>query len=177
MVVDARFNAPREKDLKIISEEGSGVLRKHVLHKLVESELEAGDRENRAATALTEANNQFSLVGREKMDGRDCYVLNVKPLTKSKFLYDGKIWVDVDDFAVVQIRAHPARNPSFWIKRVEIEHRYQKVGPFWLPARNVSTSSIRLGGRALLTINYGSYEVEPKNALAVTESSPQGATQ
>ena len=34
-----------------------------------------------------------------------------------------------------------------------------KVGDFWLPARNRSISTIRLGGRAELTIDYNDYEI------------------
>jgi hypothetical protein len=176
MVVDARFKAPQSKELKVISEQGSELLRKRVLRKLVESELEASNQANRAATALTEANYQFSLAGREQMDGRDCFVLNITPRTKNKFLYDGKIWVDTEDFAVVHIRARPAKNPSFWIKRVDIEHEYERVGTFWLFRSDESTSSIRLGGHATLKIDYGSYVVTPKEAMVPYDNSIQGAT-
>jgi hypothetical protein len=169
--VDARFDAPNHKELKVVSEEGSELLRTHVLHKLVESELEANNSDNRAATALTEANYSFSLVGQEQIDGRNCYVLQVIPRIKSKFLYDGKIWVDSEDFAVARISARPAKNPSFWISRVNIEHRYTKVGEFWLPTTNQSTSATRLGGHAALTIEYGSYIVQPREETARNEAS------
>lgn len=164
MVVEVVFKAPQDKQMNIVNEDGSELLRNHVLHKLVESELEASDRATKASTALTDINYEFSLVGREEKDGRDCYVLNVKPHTKSKYLYEGKIWVDATEFAVVHIEARPAKNPSFWIKRTDIEHRYEKVGFFWLPASNRSTSATRFGGHAVLTINYGSYKVEPGEA-------------
>lgn len=172
MVVGVVFKAPKDKRLNIVSEEGSELLRNRVLHKLVESELEANDHATKASTALTEANYEFSLVRREEKDGRDCYMLNVKPRTKSKFLYEGKVWVDAAEFAVVHIQARPAKNPSFWIKRTDIEHRYEKVGFFWLPVSNQSTSSTRLGGRAVLTIDYGSYKIDPYD----TSTAQQRAT-
>ncbi len=164
MLVDVVFKAPHEKQMNIVSEDGSELLRKHVLRKLVESELEASDRATKASTALTDANYEFSLVGREENNGRDCYVLEVQPRTKSKFLYEGKIWVDAAEFAVVHIQARPAKNPSFWIKRTDIEHSYEKVGSFWLPVSNRSTSATRFGGHAVLTISYGSYKLEPSVA-------------
>jgi hypothetical protein len=177
MIVDARFDAPQNKELAIVSEEGSGLLRNRVLHQLVSSELEANNGDNRSNTALTDANYNFSLIGREQMDGHDCFVLDVKAKTKSKFLYNGKIWVDSKDFAVVHIRAQPAKNPSFWIKRVDIEHQYEKVGAFWLPKINQSTSSIRLGGRAALRIDYGSYDVRPKEEGSPNDNPIPGTTQ
>jgi hypothetical protein len=161
MTVEVTFKSPNGKELKIVSEEGSELLRTRVLRKLVESEQEANDRNNKAATALTEENYEFIPSGSEQKDGRKCYVLNVKPRTKSKFLYDGRIWVDTEDFAVVHIEARPAKNPSFWIKRVDIEHQYGKFGSFWLPVNNRSDSSTRLGGHAVLAIDYGAYKVEP----------------
>jgi hypothetical protein len=87
------------------------------------------------------------------------YVLSVEPRTKDKFLYRGRIWVDAEDFAVVRIKAEPAKNPSFWTRNTEIEHVYVKVSDFWLPAHNHSVSKIRLGGRADFTIEYKDYQV------------------
>ncbi len=176
MVVNVIFKAPKDKQLNIVSEEGSELLRTHVLRKLVESEVEANDRSAKASTALTDANYEFSLVGREVKDDRDCYILEVKPRTKSKFLYEGRVWVDAKEFAVVHIQARPAKNPSFWIKRTDIEHRYEKVGLFWLPVSNRSTSSTRFGGHAVLTIDYGSYKVEQEEpATAQQRATVSGA--
>jgi hypothetical protein len=84
-------------------------------------------------------------------------VFEVVPRGKSKYLYRGKIWIDVQDFAVKRIVAEPAKNPSFWVKQAKIEQQYKKVDQFWLPAKNHSASSVRLGGHADLTIVYGDY--------------------
>ena len=87
------------------------------------------------------------------------YVLKVEPRTKNKFLYRGRVWVDGEDFAVVRLEAEAAKNPSFWTKKSELEQLYMKVSDFWLPARNHTISSIRLGGRAELTIQYTNYQI------------------
>jgi hypothetical protein len=42
-----------------------------------------------------------------------------------------------------------------------------KVGDFWLPRSKRSTTTIRLGGHALFTIDYGDYQI-----TAVTPSRP-----
>ena len=175
MEVEVAFDAPK-KELKIVSEDGSEMLRNHVLHKLVESEMETNDRGTKASTALTEANYEFTLAGRELKDGRDCYVLDVTPKVKSKFVYEGKVWVDAAEFAVVHIQAHPAKNPSFWVKRADIEHQYQKVGSFWLPVSNRSTSSTRMGGHAVLAIDYGSYNLQPDGSIAPPQNALLGSS-
>ncbi|MEO6119505.1 MAG: hypothetical protein ABIP12_02355 [Terriglobales bacterium] len=81
------------------------------------------------------------------------------PKIKNKFLYRGKIWVDAGDFAVTRIAAEPAKNPSFWIKQTQIEQVYGKVDEFWMPMRNRSMTSVRLGGHADLTIDYQDYQM------------------
>ena len=87
------------------------------------------------------------------------YGLTVEPKTKSKFLFRGRIWVDANDFAVVRLEAEPAKNPSFSTKGSQIEQSYEKVDDFWLPQRNHRVSSIRIGGREELTIEYQSYNI------------------
>jgi hypothetical protein len=67
--------------------------------------------------------------------------------------------VDAADFAVARIAAAPAQNPSFWISRTAINHLYTRTDGFWLPAQNRSESKVRLGGTAVLTIDYGAYQV------------------
>ena len=145
------------KTFSIVSESGSKLLLDHVLHKLLTSEQEADA--TRSQTALTRDNYDFSLVGSAPKDGRTCYVLEVTPKRKNKYLYSGKIWVDAQDFAVTHVEAHPAVNPSFWISGTDIEHRYEKVGDFWLPLSNRSVTKVRIGGQAVLTINYGDYKL------------------
>ena len=97
-------------------------------------------------------------------------MLNLLPKTKNKYLYRGKIWVDAKDFAVVRIEGEPARNPSFWIKKTEVRHSYVKVNDFWLPAENHTESVIRLGGKAILSIEYKDYKITSAAPLRGSEN-------
>jgi hypothetical protein len=135
------------------------MLQTKVLLKLLESEREAARPENQRQTALTSANYTFTLLGSRPSPYGGCYRLGVEPRRENKFLYRGEICVNAADFAVETIDAEPARNPSFWIKRTRIEHRYQRIGLFWLPASNRSITSVRLGGTATLSILYSGYEL------------------
>ena len=157
MVVDVRFDAPAQKQFRIVREDGSGVLVNHVLKELLVNEKEAIDEQNRARTALTTDNYDFRLTGSEVINGRPQYVLEVAPRSKNKFLYRGKVWVDAADFAVSRISAEPAKNPSIWISHTAIEHEYGKFGDFWLPVRNTSITKVRVGGTARLSIEYLNY--------------------
>jgi len=49
---------------------------------------------------------------------------------------------------------------SCWISKTHIHHTYAKTGDFWLPEHDRSESRMRLGGTAVLTIDYGQYVVK-----------------
>jgi len=166
MDVSVTFDAATGKSFRIVSQSGSKLLCDRVLKKAVDSEAEAARDQN--ATALTPANYKFALAGTEIVDGRSAYILDVEPVKDSKFLYRGKVWVDAADFAVIRIKAEPARNPSFWILRPQITFTSAKTGEFWLPASNRSETRVRVGGTAVLTIDYGTYQIDdgPSQASA-----------
>jgi hypothetical protein len=165
MTVAVSYRSPETKEFSIQSETGSRSIIERVFHKLLQSEKEALTAENQTRVALNNDNYRFTLVGYENMPTGPCHILSVEPLTKSKFLYRGRIWVDAEDFAVVRIEAEPAKNPSFWTKETRIEQTYAKVGDFWLPHSNRSSSAIRLGGHADFTIDYQNYKITAGAAL------------
>lgn len=166
MVVDMIYTAPDKKDFKVVSHTGNGWVIHHVLMRLLETEQESMELENRASVALNSQNYSFTLLDSPATADGCSYVLSVEPKVPNKFLYRGRIWVDAKDFAVCRVEAEPAKNPSFWIIKTEIHHAYEKVGDFWLPERNESVSTLRLDGRATLTIKYENYQVQSANALA-----------
>lgn len=159
MVVHMTYHAPNSKQFSVVSSTGSKFIIDHIFNKLLESEQEAANDENRRRTMLSTENYDFTWSGYENTPAGSRYVLNLIPKTRNKFLYRGRVWVDAKDFAVVRIEGEPGKNPSLWIKRTDIEHSYVKVDDFWLPAENHTQSVIRLGGVATLSIEYRDYKV------------------
>jgi len=159
MDVEVNYDAATGKSFRIVSQSGSGFLCDKVLKRAVDSEKEAS--QDKGSTALTDANYRFQLAGNEIVAGRPAYILDVQPITASKFLYRGKIWVDAADFAVVKMETEPAKNPSFWISRTLIHSTSAETDGFWLPQQLRSETRVRIGGTAVLTIDYGTYAVVP----------------
>ena len=177
MVVKVNFRAPNSKEFTVLSQTGSKFVIDHIFKKLLEGEQEALKGENRHDTALTRQNYDFELVGYDPTTDGAQYVLKLLPKTKNKFLYRGKIWVDAKDFAVVRIEGEPGKNPSMWIKKTGIAHRYVKVDGFWLPAENHTESFIRLGGKATLSIEYQDYKIIKSVPVdAIRKAYPGGKT-
>ena len=160
MVVTTSFTAPMTKNFLVISESGSKLIQTRVLRKLLESEKEAASPENQHRTAMTPENYSLTLIGTRPSKQGGCYLLKAEPRRDNKFLYRGEICVNAKDFAIESIDAEPAKNPSFWISKTRIEHRYEKVGEFWLPVSNKSLTTVRLGGTATLTIDYKDYKLQ-----------------
>lgn len=164
MEVEVNYDLTSGKSFRIVSQSGSKLLCDKVLKRAIDSEKEAA--QDKAQTALSEANYKFSLDGSENLEGRPAYKLDVEPIKESKFLYRGKIWVDATDFAVKKIEVEPSKNPSFWISRTQIKNSNAKTGDFWLPQHLRSETKVRIGGTAVLTIDYGTYTIVPQSALS-----------
>lgn len=159
MVVHAEYSAPDQKRFTVVSESGSKLICEKVLRRLVESEQEAAQKANRMQMTLSMDNYNVALAGEERLDGVKAWLLKVSPKVESKFTYRGTVWVNAEDYGVMRIHGEPAKNPSWWINRASFDSRYVRRGEFWLPGRNVSTSHVRIGGEATLTIDYGSYPI------------------
>jgi hypothetical protein len=172
MIVDVTYRTPGTKDFSIRSEKGSQLIIERVFKRMLQSEKEAVTEENQSHIALNQENYSFTLTGYESTPAGAAYVLYVEPRTNNKLLYRGQIWVDAEDFAVTRIEAAPAKNPSFWTKETKIVQVYMKVGDFWLPESNRSTSAIRLGGQANFTIDYQDYHITAATAVDTPDRLP-----
>jgi hypothetical protein len=158
-VVNYSYTSPNQKEFVVVSQSGAKFIQNHVIKGLMDGEKEAATDEHRQRTALSAKNYNFTLAEPENAAEKFQYVLNVIPKHDDKYVYRGKIWVDSTDFSVTRIEAEPAKSPSFWVKKSEIRHRYEKIGDFWLPVENRTESVIRMGGHALLSIDYKDYEL------------------
>jgi hypothetical protein len=145
------------KKFEVVSESGSGFVRSHILHKMIEAERESSEKGERQESRIIPSNYEFRLLGMEDSDGRPSYVLDIDPKKPSKFSLRGRIWVDAQDFAIARIEGQPAKNPSFWIRSVKVEQRYGRIGQFWLPAFNHSVAQARIFGSTEVVIEYSGY--------------------
>jgi hypothetical protein len=159
MEIVAHYQAPDGKSFDVLSESGSKTLQNKIFARLLESERETSSVDSQREFGLTKENYKFTLLGSRPSIYGGCYRMAVEPKHDTKFLYRGEICVNAADYAVETIDAEPAKNPSFWIKKTHIEHRYQKIGEFWLPESNRTVSNVRMGGTATLNIQYTAYEL------------------
>ena len=161
MLVRVSCDSNGAKQFTIVSEQGSGAIRKYVFQKLLTEEAEASRRGNRNSNRLTPDNYEFHMLAQETLDNGPAYVLKVVPKTANKYLIDGKVWVDATDYSIIRIEGKPARNPSFWVRSVHFEHTYQKVRQFWFAQSTRSDTQLRVFGDSVLTIDTSDYLLNP----------------
>lgn len=170
MTVRVKFRYPGHKEFEVISEQGSGTIRKRVFRKMLDSEIEASRDGLRDATQITPRNYTFRLIGSEELAGRKSFVLEVTPKTKNKYLFQGKVWVDAEDYGIARIEGTPAQNPSVWVRKTSFVHRYEKNGPFWLAVSTTSSTDVWVFGRTELLIEYSGYRINEQSAGKPSET-------
>jgi hypothetical protein len=174
MVVRMEFSAPDRKRFTVLSESGSTIFCHQVLRTLMEGEQEGALEQNHQRAMLSPANYRLKLVGSERLDGVNTWVLDVSPRVESRFNYKGRVWVSMEDYAVVKIVGAPAKNPSWLMGSVRFDYRYGRNGEFWLPERSVTVSHLRLGGEITLTVDYGTYQIAARLGGVPTEAANTG---
>jgi len=172
MVVRVKGDPDGTKHFEVVSEDGWKAANAHVLRKMLESESETSRPELRATTRLNFTNYQFLIVGTETVSGRKAYVLETKPKRKDKYLFEGRIWVDAEDYALVRAEGRPAKNPSFWTKSTHFVQLYQKSGPLWFPLSTQSITDARLFGTTDVHIEYFDYapQSQPSSEMTLMSS-------
>jgi len=161
MLVRVQGDEDGTKHFEIVSEDGWKAANTHVLRKMLESESETSRPELRATTRLNFTNYEFAVVRAELVAGRMAYVLEIKPKRKDKYLFQGHIWVDAEDYALVRAEGSPAKNPSFWTKSTNFVQVYQKQGALWFPLSTRSVTEARFFGTTDVNIQY--FDYAPKN--------------
>jgi len=173
-LVRVEYQAPDKKTFNKTSEKGSGLVRHLVFDRLMQSEGETSSGREHHDSAITTTNYTFKVVGEEEVGSYLCFVLEATPKRKDKYLFEGKIWIDAEDFAIVRIAGHPAKKPSFWINRADFVRQYQRIAGFWLPLRDETSVEVKMYGRRAFTVDHQQYVINPDGPLQGSNGDTRG---
>jgi len=109
---------------------------------------------------ITAANYRVRLLGTEIAAGRNCYVLELTPRIKSRFLITGKAWVDTSSYAVVRLEGQFAASFSILVGAPRINEEFVEVRGFWLPGHVRSVTTSFLLGPTELDISFSNYQLD-----------------
>ena len=169
------FLAPDKKTFTVTSESGSGLVRNMALNPLIKSEIETATGREHHDSAISADNYSLNLLGEQQVGPYRCFVAEVQPKRKDKYLFEGKLWIDVEDYSVVRIEGHPARKLSFWIQRADFVRQYQKIDGFWFPQKDQTLVQVRLYGKKVLTIDHRDYVVNAGQSKDARATVPEAA--
>ena len=148
VVAQVSFVPPMAKEYTIVKSEGSdrgtGIVRKVLDH-------EVSMATHADANEVSLANYEFTLIGRETIDGHECYLLGLTPKRDAVELVRGRAWVDANTFDIRRIQGQTAKNPSFWIKNLNVTLNYGAVNGVWVQTSTRAVADVRIAGPHVLS--------------------------
>jgi outer membrane lipoprotein-sorting protein len=166
--VRVSFQPDVGKTFTILDHSGSSKLFE-IVQKLLTSEAESSRPANRGQYEIGPDNYDADIRGQEAVEGRTCYVLNLTPKNRSKYLISGTVWVDKDTYGIVRLEGTTSSNVSYWVGSPHIVEHFAPVEGIWLPRRTKSISSTTLLGESELEIHYSDYRVRTPNPSPIPQ--------
>ena len=142
---------------EVTAEGGSDLIRTKVLRAVLDEERDVISRGEAARSSLARANYTFQPAGIDD-DGLANVLLS--PRRKERVLVSGRIFLQPDDGSLVRLRGQLAKNPSFWIKDVEIQRSYERISGVVVPVLLTANAQVRVFGPATLRMTYTYTEID-----------------
>lgn len=142
VVAHITYMPPDHKEYRIVSSHGG--LGEKILRDVLNKETEEPKDPERKE--LSAANYNFEFLGNTQLDGRNCYLLGIKPKRDDKELIRGQVWVDAQNYNIRRIEGHPAKNPSWWIRDLQVFMNFAEVDGMWLRTFTYAVANVRFKG-------------------------------
>jgi len=153
----------------VLSEDGSDLIRRHVLVAALDAEQKAFTSGDAARAALTPDNYDF-LAALDTPD--DLTQLCVRPRRKHVTLIDGSLYVRHESGELVRVEGQLSARPSFWTRRVDIVRDYDLVAGVHVPVSMKSTAEVLIAGTSTFAMTYKYLEI---NGQPVKDAGASGA--
>ncbi|MFZ0285024.1 MAG: hypothetical protein WAL32_07315 [Terriglobales bacterium] len=161
------YSAPRTLVFKSARFVGDGFVKNNVILRVLQSEVDHVQKDDPAATALSDSNYKFSYKGTAELQNRPIHVFQVKPRVNRPGLFKGKIYLDASTGSMVRAEGRLSKSPSLFIKRIEFVQDYKEFGPFTFPVHIHSEARTRVVGRAVVDIYHYDYQPVPSTQTAL----------
>lgn len=153
----------------VIAEGGSGYIRSRVLRAVLEGERQAIAKGEAARSSLAPANYRFLPNG---VDADGLANVLISPKRKERILISGTLFLTASGGDLVRLQGRLAKNPSFWVRNVDIVRRYERIGGAIVPVSLESNADLRLFGDATLRMTYEYSEIDGHPVLRPRDGPP-----
>ena len=138
-----------------VSKTGSAMWLNRAIEPALESEREVNDVTTRSQVMLTSDNYQFEVEpARDSLNGRDCFVLDLKPRRKSPYLLNGKAWVDAKTYRLVRIRGTQSKSSSILAGSPLITRDFAHISGFAMVVHEEIEAHTFLFGQTVVKIGW-----------------------
>jgi hypothetical protein len=162
MLVKTTYSKQSGKSYDVISQSGSSLWRNEVLHTLLDNEKRMSQPGNVETALIDSANYDMKLdpSPRQRLNDRDCLVLDITPRRNSEYLFKGRLWVDAQDFSIVQLEGTAAKSAFFLASAAQVSRQYDEMDSLPMATHAKAISGSALLGQTMVKIDYTNYQLE-----------------
>ena len=136
---------------EVASQGGSGYIRSRVFTAALEAERKISATGTAHLVAITPDNYLFE----DRGAGPSGLVwVGLMPRRKDLMLVQGSIFLRPEDGDLVRIQGSLAKPPSIWIRHVDIDRRYERIGGVRVPVLLESVARVLIAGKSTFTVTY-----------------------
>ncbi|MEW6457213.1 MAG: outer membrane lipoprotein-sorting protein [Acidobacteriota bacterium] len=111
---------------------------------------------------ISEKDYKISIIGKDNIDGEECFKISLVPRRKDKTLINGFIWVSFNDYVLIKFESSPLDKPTM-VKELHITQIYSKnPDGIWLPSKRILNSianAIIKDIKSITTFEYYDYKI------------------
>jgi hypothetical protein len=157
--LDARTEYSPERGFRyqILAEGGSSQIRDRVLKAVLDGERNVIARGEDIRSALALNNYTFKPNG---LDADGLANVLVSPRRKERALLSGVMFLRPEEGELVRLQGRLAKNPSFWVRDVDVVRKYARVRGVVVPVAMESTAHVRFLGPATFRMTYQYLEID-----------------
>lgn len=161
MTVRDTYRKGKGKAYTVLSESGSSIIQHYGLQPLLDSETEIDLPNQVAQSWFTSANYEMQLKpGTQRVNGRTCYALSIKPRRAAPNMLDGTLWVDAKSYSIVRVQGIASKKPSIFAGTTHMMRNYQDIDGYSMATHARAESSSLFFGRTVVVIEYYNYHLE-----------------
>jgi hypothetical protein len=158
VLAQMKYDPPYGKQYTLLEQSGNTRL-VGIIEKLLTSEVDASQPAKVAEYEVCPSNYRATFRGLETSDGRSCFVIDVVPKHRSKYLIKGTLWVDRASYGIARLEGTTSSSVSVLVGAPYIQQEFSSIDGLWLPIHTGATSSGFLLGTSHLEIVYRDYSV------------------
>ena len=172
--VTTEFAAGTGFRYQVTAEGGSDYMRKKVLRAVLDGErgVVAAGEDTRSTLART--NYTFQPNG---IDDEGLARVLMSPRRKERALVAGVMLLRPEQAELVRVEGRLAKNPSFWVRNVDIVRKYERIGGAVVPVSMDSKAHIRFLGAATFRMTYSYSEINGQPVPPASSPRPSPSVQ